>query len=291
MPRTQSTHAIGFSRILGLRDSVALGLSLGIPLVIVVLHEAVFAVAGSATPVVYFLATLLYVPLILSYMELAAGRPGSSSPYQIAGSFLSSGLSFTVGWLMLAGLVAVATLLAVATAESIEVWLADLFEIDIGDVWVVAVVVLLAAANEWLSDVDRWRMRTAMVGIALALIAGAVIWGYVSHPPGGELREADLAGHGMTGVALLAAGLWSIDLLSNHRRQMRRPDATLRSASLLVWLVSGVLGVASTALAVRSPDIWLANWSEKLSWGETRLELLILIAFTALCWVGLSRVV
>ncbi|MGB5402145.1 MAG: hypothetical protein WBO71_18180, partial [Thermoanaerobaculia bacterium] len=105
MPKIQSTHAIGFSRILGLRDAVALGLSLGVPLVLVVMHEAVFAAVGRGAPLAYALAIPLYLPLILSYMELAAGRPGSASPFQLAGSFQYSGLAFSVGWLMLAGLV------------------------------------------------------------------------------------------------------------------------------------------------------------------------------------------
>ena len=85
--RTQRTHAIGFSRILGLRESVALGLSLSVPLVLVVMHEAVFAAAGSTAPWAYAVALLLYLPLILSFMELAAGRPGSARAYQIAGSY------------------------------------------------------------------------------------------------------------------------------------------------------------------------------------------------------------
>ena len=68
MPETQFTHAIGFSRILGVRDTVALGLSLSIPLVLVVLNEAVFAAVGSTAPLAYVVAIVLYLPLILSYM-------------------------------------------------------------------------------------------------------------------------------------------------------------------------------------------------------------------------------
>ena len=291
MPEKQFTHAIGFSRILGVRDTVTLGLSLSIPLVVVVLHEAVFAAVGPAAPLAYVLAIVLYLPLILSYMELAAGRSGSASAYQLAGSFRSSGLAFTVGWLMLAGLISVAALLALAVAERMGVWLGHLFDVDVSDVWLVAAVVFLASANEWFSDIDRWRMRTVVVGLALALTVGVLIWGFVEHPPGGELREVRLFGHDLTAVALLAAGLWSIDLLLNHRRQVRLPDKTLKSASLVVWITTGVLAVATTALAVRSPEIWLADWSEKVSWGETRLHLLGLVVSTSFCWIGLSRVV
>jgi amino acid transporter len=114
MTETQRTHAIGFSRILGLWESVALGLSLSVGLVLIVLHEVVFAAAGPTTPVIYALAVLLYTPLILSYMELAAGRPGSASAYQIAHSYRSSSLTYAVGWLMLAGLIWVAALMAIA---------------------------------------------------------------------------------------------------------------------------------------------------------------------------------
>ena len=287
----QRTRAIGFSRILGLRDAVALGLSLSVPLVLIVLHEAVFAAVGATAPWAYALAIFLYLPLILSYLELAAGRPGSASPYQIASSFRSSGLAFAVGWLMLAGLVSVAALLAIAVAERLGVWLEHLFEVEVRHVWLVAAVVLLESVNEWLSDVDRWRMRTVIVGLGLALTILLLTWGFVERPAGGVMREAHLFGHGLTVIALLAVGLWSLDLLLNHRRQMRRPDATLTSASLIVWITTGVLAIATTALAVRSPEIWLADWSEKLSWGETRLEVLGLIVSTSFCWIGLSRVV
>lgn len=291
MPEKQFTHAIGFSRILGVRDTVALGLSLSIPLVLVVLNEAVFAAVGSTAPLAYVVAIVLYLPLILSYMELAAGRSGSASAYQLAGSFRSSGLAFTVGWLMLAGLISVAALLALAVAERLGVWLGHLFDVDVSGVWLVAAVVFLASVHEGLSDVDRWRMRTAIVVLALALTVGILVWGYVAHPPGGELRDSRLFGHDLSAVALLAAGLWSIDLLLNHRRQMWRPDATLKHAFLAVWITTGVLSVATTALAVRTPEIWMADWSVKLSWGETRLQLLALVVSTTFCWLGLSRVV
>lgn len=291
MTRTQRTRAIGFSRILGLRDSVALGLSLSVPLVLVVLNEAVFAAVGASAPVAYALAVLLYIPVVLSYMELAAGKRGSASAYQIAGSFNSSGLAFTVGWLMLAGLVSVAALVALALAERVGVWLIHLFDVEVGNLWLLFAVVFLAALNEWLSDIDRWRTRTAVVGLALAFTVGIVVWGYITHPPGGELREASLLGHDLTAVALLAGGLWCIDLLLNHRRQMRRPDATLKQASLIVWITTGILSVATAALAVRSPEIWLSDWSAKLSWGGARLEILGLVGSTTFCAFGLTRVV
>ncbi|MGB5551497.1 MAG: DUF389 domain-containing protein, partial [Thermoanaerobaculia bacterium] len=211
--------------------------------------------------------------------------------FQLAGSFQYSGLAFSVGWLMLAGLVSVAALLALAVAERLALWLDHLFAVDVGHVWLLAAVVFLASVHEGLSDVDRWRMRTAIVVLALALTVGILVWGYVAHPPGGELRDSRLFGHDLSAVALLAAGLWSIDLLLNHRRQMRRPDATLKHASLAVWITTGVLSVATTALAVRTPEIWMADWSEKLSWGETRLQLLGLVVSTTFCWMGLSRVV
>ena len=258
---------------------------------VLILHEAVFAAAGVTAPKVYAMAVFLYVPLILSYLELAAGKPGSASAYQIAHAYKSSGLTFTVGWLMLAGLISVAALLTVAVAERLDVWLGSLFEIDASDAWLVVAVVVLAALSEWYKDIDPWRMRTALVGAATMVAVGMVIWGLIAHPPGGELTQGRLFGHDMTAVALLAAGLWGIDLLMNHRRQMRRPDVTLRSAALIVWATAGVLGIATTALAARSPEIWLADWSEKLSWGESRLEILGLAVSTTFCWLGLSRVV
>ena len=58
------------------------------------------------------LAMVLYLPVLLTYAEMAAGRPGSASAYQISRFHNPTGVTFLVGWLMLAGLVSAATLMS-----------------------------------------------------------------------------------------------------------------------------------------------------------------------------------
>ena len=283
---------IGFSRILGLRESVALGFSVSVGLLVLTAAGVVLSMATERAMLAIALAAILYIPVILTYAEMAAGRPGSASPYQISRSYGSNPVTFLVGWLMLAGLLSAAALLSIEAAVRLDFAFKNFFKVDGDALWFLIAVIGLAALNEWLTSEDRWRSRTILVWGGLILLLIVVVWAMISHPPGElQLPTYRFRGHDLTKVALLAGALWFVDLLLNHRRQMRRPDRTLRVSLVGVWIGTCALGLIVVSLVLRSPSVVMENWPERISWGEARLEFLILATGTLFCWLGLSRIV
>lgn len=69
-------RSAGFSRIFGLSNTVALGLSVSLDLGLTALSPFVWRLAGDDTPLVYAQATILFLPLILSYSERIQEAPG-----------------------------------------------------------------------------------------------------------------------------------------------------------------------------------------------------------------------
>ena len=159
---------IAFSRILGLGSSLALGLSVSLGLVLDVGAGVVMSISPDGVMVALLLAVLLYLPVLLTYTEMAAGRPGSASAYQISRFHSSTGMTFLIGWLMLAGLASAATLLSRELALRLDYAMQSLFQVDIDHVWFLIAATALGGLHEWISGEDRWRSRTFWSGSALA---------------------------------------------------------------------------------------------------------------------------
>lgn len=289
--QTKSTR-VGFSRILGLGFSVALGLSVSIALVLEASGDVVLAIAGDGAILSLALALVLYLPILLTYAEMAAGKPGSASAYQISRSYGSRGLTFVIGWSMLSGLVSAAALLSLGLATRLDFSAQSFFRVDIDHLWILVAAVALGAVNEWLSTEDRWRSRSFLVWGALGVFVAILAWVGLTQPVGqGELSRINFTGHGLSTVALLGMGLWFVDLLLNHRRQMRQPDRVLRRSMMIVWFVTIALGLASIAVVRRSPSLQMDFWPEQLTWDKQRAEFLLLAVGVLIIWLALSRVI
>ncbi len=283
---------VGFSRILGLRASLALGLSVSFGLILESGAGVVMAIAGDGVILALLLAAILYLPILLTYSELAAGKPGSASAYQISRSFGYRSLSFVVGWLMLSGLVSAMALLSVGLAKRFDVSVQSFFGVDVDHVLFLIAALVLGAINEWLTSEDRWRSRTVLVYLGLSAFVVVLVWASLTHPiEGVKLPRISFQGHDLTSVALLASGLWFADILLNHRRQMQRPDKILRRSMVGVWIGTLFLGAVAASLVLRSPSLLMEFWPAKISWGETRLEALLLLVGILFLWLGLSRIV
>ena len=68
-------YAIGFSRVLGVTEAVALGLSISLGLGLFALFPFALQLAGSITPLAYLLTIAIFLPLLLSYVERAQEAP------------------------------------------------------------------------------------------------------------------------------------------------------------------------------------------------------------------------
>ena len=252
----------------------------------------VLAISGQGAPWDFLYAGLLLLPIVLTFAELGADRPGSASPFQIGRSYGLVGATFLVAWFQLGGLVMASALLVVGVTERLGLLLTTLFGVRVEALWLAVIVVALAAANEWLSEDDRWRSRTVLVWAAAGANVGILLWVLATHPPErADLPTLDFGGHKLATVALLASGLWFVDLILNHRRQMRRPNRTLRTTLDGVWLGTALLAAAATSVVLRSPSFFLESRTEGISWGEARLEMLVTLVGLTLCWLGVSRLV
>ncbi len=283
---------VGFSRILGLSASLALGFSVSLGLVVNAGGGAVMSLSSQGLTVALFLAMVLYLPLLLTYAEMAAGRPGSASAYQISRFHNPTWVTFLVGWLMLAGLVSAATLLSRELALRLDYAVRSVYQVDLDHVWFLIAALLLGGVHEWVTGETRWRSRTILIWVGLVVFLVILAWAGLRHAPGeGDFQQLRFQGHDLTKVALLAVGLWFADVLLNHRRQMIRPDQTLKWSMIGVWIGTIVLAMITARLVLRSPSLMLESWPEKLSWGYQSLELLILLVTVLFAWVGLSRLI
>ncbi|MEJ2084146.1 MAG: DUF389 domain-containing protein [Acidobacteriota bacterium] len=272
---------------------MAIGLSLSIPVAILIGGRLIVGATGVKSPLTFIAAAVLFLPIVLTYCELAVGVPGSASAYRIARSFGSPIGAFAVGWLMLGGLIALAAVLIAEESRR----LVDLLErvMDTPDSAItvtVLLVALLTAINQWLLREEQWTIRTALVwfsGLSLVALLG---WIVVSQPFDlASTPEMPLISRDLAGLTLLAAGLWSLDLILNYRRLMKDPDRTTRKSALFVWGGTMLIGALSAAVVIRYPSLLFSKDLGKLGWVDPRVGVGFQIACMVLIWLGLSKVI
>jgi amino acid transporter len=289
---TRTPSSIDFSRILGISETTAIGLSVCLPAAIFVAGDLILQRAGADAPLIFVLAAILFLPIVLTYCELAVGVPGSGSAYRIARSSGSATRAFGVGWLMLGGLIALAAVLIEEEARRISMMLDRLVDVPYSVVVFTVIVAVLAALNQWLVREDRWRTRTALVWIAGISFVGLLVWVLVLRPSDfATLPAISVDAHDLASLTMLAAGLWSIDLILNYRRVMRNPDRTTRNSVLLVWVGTAALGSVAAAIVVRYPSLLIEDELSRLGWADPRVEVIFNVSSVVLIWLGLSRVI
>jgi uncharacterized hydrophobic protein (TIGR00271 family) len=286
-----STASVSFSRVMGLADATALGWCISLGLLYVV-GLPVFELSGSEAPLIYIVGVIIFLPIILSYAERASYAPRSGSPYEIARSGGSVPMVFATGWLILGGYICVGGLLTYAVVTRLSVGLQLFFNVVLADYWLVMAVIGLSFINLVVALQGGWRRRTILVWAAFLTLLGLLAWSYFHHPASviQGLPEREPFRHWLSEVALLAAGLWYIDLVLQHREQLKRPNRIVLRAFLIVWITGNLVASAASLLVFRYPGFQWKNWMGKLSWFENRLEVLILLSGIVVCWIGLSRV-
>ena len=166
------TSRVAFSRILGMGASLALGFSITLGLILNAGASVVIAISPDGLMVALALAMVLYLPVLLTYAEMAAGRPGSASAYQMSRFHNPTGVTFLVGWLMLAGLVSAATLMSRELALRLDYGFQSLYQVDIDHVWFLIAAMFLGGVHEWVSSEDRWRSRTILMWLGIGTLIG-----------------------------------------------------------------------------------------------------------------------
>jgi amino acid transporter len=273
MPSDRPASSIKFSGVLNLPDAVALGWCISVGLMYVV-GGPILELSGSESPLIYLVGVIIFLPIILSYAERSAYAPRSGSPYEIARSSGSVPMVFATGWLILGGYICVGGLLTHAVVKRMSVGLQLFFNVNLEVSWLVMAVIGLSYVNSVVASGGGRRSRTVMVWGAFLTLLGIVAWSYFHHPlpRTEELPARGTFRHWLSEVALLAAGLWFIDIVLQHREQLKRPNRTVLRALLIVWITGNLAFSAISVYVLRYPGLQSKDWMGKLSWAENRLE-------------------
>ncbi len=284
--------AVDFSRVLGLPAATAAGLSVSVPLGVLVVSGEVLRLSGDEAPFAFLLAGLLYLPLLLGYAERSCELHGSASVYKVARASGSAKGLFFAGWLLLGGYSTVTALLAWGVAYRLEVGFQLLFGARY-ETGVLALAVLGGfTLHNLLSFRRSWRRQAILLWGALVALAAMTAWGFTR--PASNLGmeiDVDSQRHWLASVALLGAGLWGLELILDLRGQLRQPSKTLPRALLVAWLPVALLGAPAAFLVLRHSEILTDRESflSQVSWDENRLVLLLNVTTVLLCGLGLQR--
>lgn len=274
---------------MGLSDAIALGgcISFGLFLI---LGVSVIPMGGDEAPWFYVLAALVFLPTVLSLVERSSAVPGNGNLYNLVRAVGSAPLLFAGGWLILGGYIALAALFAWGVATRLEAGLRLFFGFDLDLAWLAGGVVVLGGVTELLRSLERGRMRTIFFWGVFVIVLGVAVLALMKIPPGTSgLEEFPPSRHLLAGVALLAAGLWSVDLVLGYRNRLRLPARTSLLSLLIVWVAGALVGAVIIYIALKVPGISYHNWLSQLSPGEDRVKVLILTAGLAFCWIGLAQ--
>lgn len=284
----QPRHSIGISGVLGLAPAVMLGATTAAALAMTLAGQ-VLHVSGAGAPAAFGVALLLFLPMVLAYAEIAGQAPAASSPYELARARGSARLAFGTAWLSLGGYLALATLLTWGLATHLDVFLERLLGLAIPHAAVVGVVITLVALRLVLGGSDRFAPRTTAVAACLTIAVLAIVASFFDADSDATTLSVQLADHWLTAVALLAATLWAVISVLDHRGQLERPRETLLPAMVLSLAVGLALGAAICLLVLSHPDLLMGQWAEHLDWQRDRIKVLFLAAGVVLEAMALTR--
>ena len=290
MKTSLSPRAIGFSRIFGLVDAIALGLSVNFGLIFIGLGLSVYQIAGSEMPWVFVVSTILFLPLLFSIAERAQEAPGSASSYQLSRLSSPAWVVFLTGWLILAGHISVAAIFASLIGQRISKIMARLFDSQVDLLWVLIPMLALAAVNEFIKARNRTLSRNRTIWLCLLALYGFFVWVLLFHQPEKATLPAALPSRNLlSSVAILAAGLWGFDLVTSARRQLRNPDKTLPMALFIIILLVNITCLIAILIIFQFPDLTAGNILQNLNWGNAQFSFIIILVTLVICWIGLSR--
>ena len=285
-----SYESVQFSRTQGFFSATALGGSVMLGVGIFVTGAEFLRLSGSDAPLVFCVSALLFLPLILSCVQRSSGGLSNPSFYGAARASGSTRRLFFTAWLTLGGYLALGALLAYGAATRANLGLERIFGFDIGIEFVTALVIASAFAKEILTKRESWKSRTVIFWCCAIFFLLLAIWGLARFRTNAGIPKTEPLQHWLITVSMLASTLWSIDIVLNYRGQFRRPNRTLFWSLMAIFLGGNLLGVLITLEVLQNPSLMMKNWMAVLTWNETRLELLFLLAGLLICGSGLFRV-
>ncbi|HSE42620.1 MAG TPA: hypothetical protein VLH08_17765, partial [Acidobacteriota bacterium] len=283
--------SVEFSRTQGIFSATALGGSVLLGIAVFVAGAQLIQQSETHTPLVFLITPLLFLPLILSCIQRSSGTLSNTSFYAAARASGSPVRLFFIAWLMLAGYLTLGALLAYGAGIRANTALEHVLGLKVGQELVIVLIVAVAFVKEILTKGISWRGRTIVFWVcALLLIVLSVLVTVAHYRSGTRIPKSQPLQHWLIAVSMLASTLWIIDILLSYRGQFRHPIRTTFWSLICIFGGGCVLSALVSAEILRNPSLLMQNWVSVLSWHETRLELLILIAGFLICVSGLLRV-
>ena len=212
VPGTGSPGATSLRRVLGLTEVTAGGVGIIIGAGIYVLLGAATAHAGALVWLAFLLAAAMSVLTGLSYAELSSMFPSAAGEYEYTRHAMPEWIAFTVGWMMISGLVVAAATVSIGFARYVG------YFVDV-DQRVAALGLIVAVSAIAMTGIKQSARLT--VGLSAIQVGGLVLVVAVGLPHIGEVDL--LAGPGLSGL-LSAAGLVFFAFIGFDDLQPRRGD-------------------------------------------------------------------
>ena len=141
-----SENAIRFSRVLNLKQLVAMGSSLSVGVGVFILLGVFTRLAGAQSLITpYLVMAVAALPIVLTYSERLAVLPGSGGAYNLARTSKQVWLVYLVGWFLLGGFVALIALLGWGVALYLDLLLTLFFDSSFNLTLIATVVIGLLA--------------------------------------------------------------------------------------------------------------------------------------------------
>jgi APA family basic amino acid/polyamine antiporter len=247
-PGESSVAAAGLARTLGFGQVTASGVGIIIGAGIYVLLGAATAEAGAGVWIAFLVAGVLSALTALSYAELASMYPNAGAEYDYTRRVAPAWVAFTIGWVMILGLVIAAAAVSLGFAS----YLRYFFDVPqrLGAWLLLGLVAAIALAG-----IEQSARLTVVLSIVQ--VAGLLAIVAIGIPHLGD--ENLIAGASTAGVVTAAALVFfafvGFDEVITLAEETTNPARTVPRALLTALGISTVLyvGVAIAGISVLGP--------------------------------------
>jgi uncharacterized hydrophobic protein (TIGR00271 family) len=247
------------SRVLTVPVAAAIGAVFMTALLVFGLLGFLFQLTGTNTGPAYLLWGFFTLPIGLALAEKVIGNAQPGGLFRMTRTSKGLQTSFFIGWLMVGGLLAVASILAVGAAQYVSLAVQALTETTIDPRWVAILLLVLVSLNQWPTSRAAWGRRATVLVVALLGVIALLVWART--PAADSLRGYAYvpAGPPIVAMGFLASGLWGFHLILENRQYIRGGRWQTGIATLLALLAATALGALAAAGVGEFPKIVAGN--------------------------------
>lgn len=235
-------------RALGLLEVTAGGIGIIIGAGIYVLIGAATAEAGAGVWLAFAAAALLSFLTALSYMELVSMYPTAAGEYEYTRQAFPRWVAFSVGWVMIAGLVVAAAAISLGFARYLS-YFVDI-EVHFG-AWLLLLLVSVIAG---IGIKESARLTLMLCAVQVGGLVFVIAIG-IPHLGQHDLLEVTSLGGLLGATALVFFAFIGFDEVITLSEETENPTRTVPLALALALGLSAALyvGVATAAVSVLGP--------------------------------------